>query len=76
MPTNVKVAIDRIQMLTGSPIHGVKPLGEYPVEISLLDTDPTNPGPTRIPTDTNAGRNQLATVMTFLVRSSIPCRLD
>lgn len=44
MPTNVKLAIDHIQMLTGSPIHGVKPLGEYPVDISLLDTDPTNPG--------------------------------
>jgi len=44
MPTNVKEAIDHIQMLTGSPIHGVKPLGEYPVDISLLDTDPTNPG--------------------------------
>jgi hypothetical protein len=44
MPTNVKEAIDHIQMLTGSPIHGIKPLGEYPLELSLLDTDPTNPG--------------------------------
>jgi len=44
MPTNVKTAIDNIQMLTGSPIHGVKQIGEHPVDISLLDTDPTNPG--------------------------------
>jgi len=44
MPTNVKEAIDHIQELTGSPIHGVKPLGEYPVDLALLDTDPTNPG--------------------------------
>jgi hypothetical protein len=44
MPTNVKVAIDHIQMLTGSPIHGIKPIGEYLVETSRLQTDPTNPG--------------------------------
>jgi hypothetical protein len=43
MPTNVKAAIDHIQMLTGSPIHGIKPIGEYPVDVSVLDTDPTNP---------------------------------
>ena len=44
MPTTVKETIDHIQTLTGSPIHGVKPIGEYPVDLSLLDTDPTNPG--------------------------------
>ena len=44
MPTNIKETIDHIQALTGSPIHGIRPIGEYPVELALLDTDPTNPG--------------------------------
>jgi hemerythrin-like domain-containing protein len=44
MPTNVREAIDHIQMLMASPIHVIKPLGEYPVEIAKLDTDPSNPG--------------------------------
>ena len=44
MPTDIKEAIDHIQTLTSSPIHGVKPIGEYPVDLGLLDTDPTNPG--------------------------------
>lgn len=43
MPTNVK-EIDHIHALTASPIHGIKPIGEYPVKIDLLDIDPTNPG--------------------------------
>ena len=51
MPTNVKETIDHIQMLTGSPIHGIKPVGEYPVKLSLLDVDPTNPG-----SDVHSGR--------------------
>jgi hypothetical protein len=44
MPTNIKESIDHIQNLTASPIHGIKPVGEYPIKLSLLDTDPTNPG--------------------------------
>jgi len=44
MPTNIKETIDHIDALIGSPIHGIKPIGEYPVDLCLLDTDPTNPG--------------------------------
>src|SRR5258708_6494135 len=44
MPTTIKETIDHIQTLTGSPIHGVKPIGEHLVDLALLDTDPTNPG--------------------------------
>jgi ParB-like chromosome segregation protein Spo0J len=40
MPTNV----DPIQQLIASPIHGLKSLGIFEVDIELLDTDPTNPG--------------------------------
>jgi hypothetical protein len=44
MPTNIRETIDHIQSLTSSPIHGIEPIGEYEVELALLDTDPTNPG--------------------------------
>ncbi len=44
MPTTIKETIDNIQTLTSSPIHGIKPIGEYPIDLSMLDTDPTNPG--------------------------------
>lgn len=44
MPSVVSETIDHIQNLIGSPIHGVTPIGEYPIALSLLDTDPTNPG--------------------------------
>jgi hypothetical protein len=44
MPTDIKEAIDHIQTLTSSPIHGIKPMGEYPIDLAILDTDPTNPG--------------------------------
>src|SRR5438067_667924 len=44
MPTTVVEAIDYVEKLSASPIHGITPIGESEVELSLLDTDPTNPG--------------------------------
>jgi hypothetical protein len=39
-----KIAIYPKEKLEKSPIHGITPITEREVDISLLDTDPTNPG--------------------------------
>jgi hypothetical protein len=36
--------LDLIDQLRKSPIHGLKPIDEREIDISLLETDPTNPG--------------------------------
>ena len=42
--TAKKLTIDPLEQLKKSPIHGIKPIGEREIDITLLDTDPTNPG--------------------------------
>ena len=40
-----KKPVDLAQRLRNSPLHGIQPLeGEHFIELSKLDTDPTNPG--------------------------------
>lgn len=36
--------VDQITQLKKSPIHGIKPIGLQELDISLIDTDSTNPG--------------------------------
>jgi ParB-like chromosome segregation protein Spo0J len=42
--TAKKLSIYPTEKLKNSPIHGIRPIGEREIDISLLDTDPTNPG--------------------------------
>jgi ParB-like chromosome segregation protein Spo0J len=42
--TAKKLSIDPIEQLKNSPIHGLTPIGDREIDITLLDTDPTNPG--------------------------------
>jgi hypothetical protein len=36
--------LDLIEQLKNSPIHGLKPIDEREIDLSLIETDPTNPG--------------------------------
>src|SRR5438552_7903953 len=42
--TAKKLSIYPTEKLKNSPIHGIRPIGEREIDITLLDTDPTNPG--------------------------------
>jgi len=42
--STITETIDRIQELQASPMHGIKPIAEYKIKLSLLEKDPTNPG--------------------------------
>jgi ParB-like chromosome segregation protein Spo0J len=36
--------VDQVDFLKRSPIHGIKPVAEREIELSLIDEDPSNPG--------------------------------